>query len=73
MVEESVGSEASKWVQFDFPSLLLGLALGLTLATLARVGWAEIPRRFANWLATNAWNFALLGFGIVCTAVIVLV
>lgn len=41
----------------EYPSLLLGLALGIVLATLARLSWAEMPRRLALWLMANERNF----------------
>lgn len=41
----------------DYPSLLLGLALGIVMATLARLSWAEMPRRLALWLMANERNF----------------
>ena len=72
IVHKSIGGEVSGWMNLDFASLLLGLALGLGLATLARVGWADLPRRLANWIVANTRNFAVLGFGVVCAAVIVL-
>ncbi|MCC7252774.1 hypothetical protein [Hyphomicrobium sp.] len=31
-------------------SLLIGMVLGIVLSALARVSWAELPRRFAGWL-----------------------
>ncbi|MEQ1713068.1 MAG: hypothetical protein ABL908_16925 [Hyphomicrobium sp.] len=43
--------------QLDYPSLLLGLALGIVMATLARLSWAEMPRRLALWLMANERNF----------------
>ena len=43
--------------RLDYPSLVLGLALGLVMATLARLSWAEMPRRLAMWLIVNERNF----------------
>ena len=68
VVQQSVGAN----LHIDYRSLMLGLALGLIIATLARIGWADLPRRFANWLAVNRFNFAVFGVGLICTAVIVL-
>lgn len=38
-------------------SLLLGLVLGLVLSALARVSWAELPRRFVGWLLQYERSF----------------
>lgn len=35
--------------RLQFDSLLLGLILGLTLGSLGRYNWADIPRRLVNW------------------------
>lgn len=48
---------ASGAAGFDFRSLLLGLVLGLFLANLARVPWAELPRRVITWLLGHERNF----------------
>lgn len=41
----------------DFPSLILGLVIGLSLSWFARVSWAELPRRIIGWLWANERNF----------------
>lgn len=46
----------------DPRSLLLGLTLGLVLATLARISWAELPRRIVLWLLANERNFYRMGW-----------
>jgi hypothetical protein len=43
--------------RLDYPSLLLGLVLGLVMATIARISWAELPRRIVLWLVANERNF----------------
>jgi hypothetical protein len=53
----------------DYRSLSIGLVIGLMLSWLARVSWAEVPRRILNWLWANERNFyrgalALALFGI---------
>lgn len=35
--------------KLHFDSLLLGMILGLTLGTLTRYNWADIPRRIVSW------------------------
>ena len=45
-------------------SLLIGLVLGIVLSALARVSWAELPRRFVSWLLAYERTFyrlALVG------------
>ena len=37
----------------QFNSLLLGLVLGLTLGTLGRLNWADVPRRVAKLAASR--------------------
>lgn len=46
----------------DLPSLLIGLASGVLLATLARISWAELPRRTVSWLLANERNFVRLAW-----------
>jgi hypothetical protein len=38
-------------------SLLIGLVLGIVLSALARVSWAELPRRFVGWILHNERSF----------------
>lgn len=41
----------------EYRSLSIGLVVGLMLSWLARVSWAEMPRRILNWLWANERNF----------------
>ncbi len=72
MVQMALGNESVARFRLDYPSLLLGLALGLTIATLARVGWADLPKRVVNWFAENAFNFVWLALAVGCVAVLLL-
>lgn len=56
--------------RLDYPSLVLGLALGLVMATLARMSWAEMPRRMALWLMVNERNFYRAAMAVVCLGVL---
>ena len=38
-------------------SLLIGLVLGIVMSALARVSWAELPRRFVGWLLHHERSF----------------
>ncbi|PPD29691.1 MAG: hypothetical protein CTY20_05830 [Hyphomicrobium sp.] len=63
-------ARASGGFRLDYPSLLLGLVLGLVIATLARLSWAEMPRRLAMWLMVNERNFYRLGMSAVFLGVL---
>lgn len=52
-------------------SLLLGLVLGLMLSALARVSWAELPRRFIGWMLAHERSFYRLALAGVLLAVVV--
>jgi hypothetical protein len=54
----------------DHASLLLGLALGVVISTLARISWAELPRRAVAWLMANERNFARLAWAGVLVAIL---
>lgn len=56
--------------RLDYPSLVLGLVLGIVMATLARMSWAEMPRRAALWLLANERNFYRLGMAAICVGVL---
>lgn len=65
------GLAASKG-QFAFGSFAGGLATGLILATMSRVGWSEVPRRVVQFLVGNANGLKLAGLAVCCLGVIVL-
>jgi hypothetical protein len=52
-------------------SLMLGLVLGLVLSALARVSWAELPRRFVGWLLQYERSFYRLALAAVFIGVLV--
>jgi hypothetical protein len=48
----------------QFESLVLGIFLGLILASLSRYHWSDIPRHIVNWLLIRERQFfyyALIG------------
>lgn len=53
------------------PSMLAGVALGLSLNTLRRVPWFELPRRMLRWLELNERNIYRLGIAAACLGVLV--
>lgn len=71
-------SEALAWLRsaegnplgLHYPSLLLGLALGILLTALAGVSWGELPRRVIHWLLVNERNFYRVGFAVMCLGVL---
>lgn len=56
--------------RLDYVSLGLGLLLGVSIGHLARVSWAEMPRRVANWLLINERNFYRIGWAVILLAVL---
>ena len=59
-------------ISLDYPSVLLGLAIGLILPVFARLSWADLPRRAVAWLLNNERNFFRLGMAAVLVGVLVL-
>jgi len=57
------GEGTGEGLNIDLGSLLVGLAAGLLLSALARISWAELPRRTVSWLLANERNFARLAWG----------
>ena len=55
----------------DYLSFGLGLALGLTLAEVARLSWSDMPRRAIAWLISNQRNMRYVAFA--CASVLVLI
>ena len=54
----------------DYASLVLGLALGLSLSSLADIDWLELPLRFVTWLWENERNFYRLGMAVMLVGVL---
>jgi hypothetical protein len=57
--------------QVAFGSFAGGLATGLILATMSRLGWSAVPRRIVQFLVGNANGFKLASLAACCLAVIV--
>ncbi len=71
-LQQAVGGSVDAAFKLDYPSLVLGLVLGSLMATLARIGWAALPWRIANWLVANSLNFVVFACGVICAAVIIM-
>lgn len=56
--------------QLQWPSVFFGVMAGVVLASLARVSWFDLPRRFVGWLWRNERNFYRLGMAGVCLGVL---
>jgi hypothetical protein len=61
--------EAAPFV--DYRSLSIGLIVGLMLSSLARLSWAEMPRRFLNWVWANERNFYRAALAAVMIGIII--
>lgn len=51
-------------------SLLAGTMLGLTLGTIARYNWTDIPRRVVTWFLVRERHFFYWSLIAACAAVI---
>jgi hypothetical protein len=54
----------------QFESLLIGMVLGLTLGTLGRYNWADVPRRIVTWFLVRERQFFYYSMIAICAAVL---
>lgn len=54
----------------DYRSLLLGTVLGVGLASLFRLSWAELPRRAIAWLYGNERRIIRCGYAAILLGVL---
>ncbi|MBL8565575.1 MAG: hypothetical protein JNM89_07665 [Hyphomicrobiaceae bacterium] len=52
------------------PSLLAGVAMGVSACAMRRVPWLALPRRAIAWLASNQSNIALGAVATACMGVL---
>ena len=57
----------------DYVSFGIGLALGLTLAEIARLSWSDMPRRAIAWLIDNRRNAKYCAYACLWLAVLIYV
>jgi hypothetical protein len=55
----------------DYGSFLIGLACGIALTGLARIGWTDLPRRAIQWMIANDKTVRRAGWSVAFLAVIV--
>jgi hypothetical protein len=67
----SLGRVGEGFERVDLGSFLLGLGAGVLVSTIARISWAELPRRTATWLLTNERNFARLAWAALFIVILV--
>jgi hypothetical protein len=60
-------------VGVDYVSFGIGLALGLTLAEIARLSWSDMPRRAIAWLIDHRRNAKYCAYACVWLAVLIYV
>lgn len=53
------------------PSLLAGVAIGVSMSALRGVPWLEMPRRAMRWLLANERNIYRAGAAAVCLAILI--
>ena len=57
----------------DYVSFGVGLAMGLTMAEIARLSWSDMPRRAIGWIIANRHNAKYGVVAIASVAVLVFV
>lgn len=57
---------------FDLIAFAGGLATGIVLTSIARLGWSELPRRAIGWLVGMAANLRMLLLACLLVAILVL-
>jgi hypothetical protein len=70
-----LGSHAPEGVKsmtndLQFNSLTLGMVLGLTLGTLGRYNWTDVPRRVVTWFLVRERQFFYYSLIAICGAVL---
>jgi hypothetical protein len=55
----------------DYRSVVIGLGVGLVIAVLSQVSWAELPHRAVHWLLIHARRLRLFAWAALFIAVII--
>jgi hypothetical protein len=67
----NVAFHEGRGLSIDYPSLIIGLVLGVALTFAGRLTWADLPRRFVHWLINNERNFYRAGMAAVLLVILV--
>ncbi|MGQ0672507.1 MAG: hypothetical protein ACT4N2_06445 [Hyphomicrobium sp.] len=68
--EDMTASAVPGRIALDQQSLLVGTVLGVLLATLGRLSWADYPRRAIHWMLANERRIMRGGFAVIFLAVL---
>ena len=60
-------------IGIDYLSFGVGLAFGLMLAEIARLSWADMPRRLIAWIIANRRNAKYCGYACIWLVVLIYV
>jgi hypothetical protein len=55
---------------FDYRSLVAGLGIGLAIALIAHISWADAARRAGVWMGGQARRLWLIGWAVLFAAVL---
>jgi hypothetical protein len=55
----------------DYVSVVIGLGMGVVIAVLGQISWAELPRRAARWIMSNAYRLRLLAWAALFVGVLI--
>lgn len=64
------GFELSADPTLDYRSVVAGLGIGLAIAIVAHISWAEAARRVGSWMGGQARRLLLVSVAIALAAVI---
>ena len=66
------GITGAGWAKLDYGSVGIGLVVGVLMSNIARVGWAELPRRAVGYIVSKRGTIRLMGWGAIFSAVLLL-
>ena len=68
--ERASEQASSGHFSLDYRSLLAGTVLGVLLSSVARLSWADLPRRAITWLYANERKIIRCGYAAMLLAVL---